>query len=355
MKLRESMTGFYYVGTKRANISKLVNIYKRGYASSKLNEAMAELIRKDHILPEVICCESDYGFAAINQWADLLSRHERLSKIPLIIDADKMTTIENYHFMQNKTVDDILNLQEWSENNLDTKIRFLQKFKSLTSEMEKQQKEQAGEQTPLSLNSILKRIVDFMISFSALVVLFPVFLIIALAIRIESKGNIFYVSKRAGKGYRIFNFYKFRTMFPDADQQRMQYAHMNQYQDSELARFFKVENDPRITNVGRFLRNTSLDELPQLFNVLIGDMSLVGNRPLPLYEAENLTTDILAKRFLAPAGMTGLWQVQKRGRSAMSEEERIGLDLNYADKSSLLMDMWIMAHTAQALIQKANT
>src|ERR1017187_5059683 len=102
MKLQESMTGFYYVGTKRANISKLVSIYKRGYASSKLNEAMAELMRKDHIIPEVICCESGYGFAAINQWADLLSRNERLSKIPLIIDADKMTTVENYHFMRSE-------------------------------------------------------------------------------------------------------------------------------------------------------------------------------------------------------------------------------------------------------------
>jgi lipopolysaccharide/colanic/teichoic acid biosynthesis glycosyltransferase len=355
MKLQESMTGFYYVGTKRANISKLVSIYKRGYASSKLNEAMAELMRKDHIIPEVICCESGYGFAAINQWADLLSRNERLSKIPLIIDADKMTTVENYHFMKNKTIDDILNLEEWDENNLSTKIRFLHKFKTRTRELEKQNKEEIFTQIPGSMQGFLKRCLDIMISFTALVFLAPVFLIIAVAIRIESKGNIFYVSKRAGMGYRIFKFYKFRTMFPDADQRRMQYAHLNLYQDSELARFFKVENDPRITRVGKFLRNTSLDELPQLINVLLGDMSLVGNRPLPLYEAENLTTDALAKRFLAPAGMTGLWQVQKRGRYEMSEDERIGLDLNYADKSNLLMDMWIMAHTPQALIQKINT
>ncbi|HEY4935467.1 MAG TPA: hypothetical protein VII44_02745 [Puia sp.] len=92
MKLQESMTGFYYVGTKWANITKLVNIYKRGYASGNLNEAMTELSSKDHILPEVIFCESGYGFAAIKIWADLLSRHERLSQIPLIIDAEKMTS-----------------------------------------------------------------------------------------------------------------------------------------------------------------------------------------------------------------------------------------------------------------------
>src|SRR5664279_3070121 len=113
MKLQESITGFYYVGTKRANISKLVNIYRRGYASGNLNEAMAELMRKDHIVPEIICCESGYGFAAISQLADFLSGNVRLSKIPLIIDAGEISSIENYQFMQNRKIDDILNLEEW--------------------------------------------------------------------------------------------------------------------------------------------------------------------------------------------------------------------------------------------------
>jgi lipopolysaccharide/colanic/teichoic acid biosynthesis glycosyltransferase len=356
MKLQESMTGFYYVGINQSNITKFVNIYNRGYASGNLNEAMTEILKKEHIKPEVICCESSFGFEAINQWADLLSKNERLSKVPLIIDADSTTTVENYHFMRNKMVDDILHLEEWDECNLNTKIRFLQKFKTRSRELEDHKKiADVISSVPKSMDSFLKRAFNFLISLAALMLLSPLFILIALAIRIESKGNIFYISKRAGKGYRIFNFYKFRTMFPDADKSRTQYVHLNLYPLSELTRFFKVENDPRITRVGRFLRNTSLDELPQLFNVLLGDMSLVGNRPLPLYEAENLTTDTLAKRFMAPAGMTGLWQVKKRGNPVMSEDERIGLDLNYAEKSNLLMDMWIMARTPQALIQKTNT
>ena len=355
MKLQESMTGFYYVGTKRANITKLVNIYKRGYASGSLNQALTELTRENHILPEIICCESHFGYAKIKLWADLLSRDEKLSKIPLIIDADRLTSADNYYFTRNKNIDDILNLQDWDENNLNSKIRFLQKLKIRTRELEVQQNKAITYRIPGSLHSFLRRSFDLLISFAALVLFTPLLIIIATAIRIESKGNIFYVSKRAGMGYRIFNFYKFRTMLPEAEQHIEEFTHLNQYQDSELARFFKIKDDPRITRVGHFLRNTSMDELPQLFNVLLGDMSLVGNRPLPLYEAKNMTTDPLAKRFLAPAGITGLWQIKKRGSMNMSEDERIGLDIDYADKSNLLFDMWIMAHTPQALMQKGNT
>ena len=142
----------------------------------------------------------------------------------------------------------------------------------------------------------------------------------------------------------------------DADKKVEQLSHLNQYNATENQGpvFFKVTNDPRITKVGAFLRNSSLDELPQLINVLRGDMSLVGNRPLPLYEAETLTTDEWAKRFMAPAGITGLWQIKKRGQDDMSVEERIALDITYANKNSFTYDLWIMANTPSALIQKSN-
>jgi lipopolysaccharide/colanic/teichoic acid biosynthesis glycosyltransferase len=355
MKLQESKTGFYYVGTNRENITKLVNIYKRGYASGSLNHALRELTNRDRVIPEVIICESQFGFAEIRTWVDLLSRHKHLSGVPLIIDAERTTAAENFHFIRKCLVDDILNLRELNESKLESKIHFLLKFKASTNENEKTLVSQITSKISGSVNGVLKRCFDILASFTALLFLAPVFLIIALAIRIESRGNIFYVSKRAGMGYRIFNFFKFRTMFPDADKRRDEFGHLNQYAEAEQVHFFKLKNDPRITKVGRFLRNTSLDELPQLVNVLLGDMSLVGNRPLPLYEAANLTTDNFAKRFLAPAGITGLWQIQKRGRDTMSCKERIDLDIAYADKSNLLYDMWIVARTPQALMQKVNT
>ena len=120
------------------------------------------------------------------------------------------------------------------------------------------------------------------------------------------------------------------------------------------ASFLKVANDPRITPVGHFLRNTSLDELPQLFNVVKGDMSLVGNRPLPLYEAETLTNDDDAERFLAPAGITGLWQVTERGRADVSEARRKALDNEYARVRSFWYDLTLLYRTLPASVQRVN-
>jgi lipopolysaccharide/colanic/teichoic acid biosynthesis glycosyltransferase len=197
---------------------------------------------------------------------------------------------------------------------------------------------------------------DVIISSLLLMAMSPILMMIALAIKIESRGPVFYISKRAGRGYKIFDFFKFRTMYTGADLLRKDYLHMNQYNSNstEGAVFFKINNDPRITKVGLFLRKTSLDELPQFVNVLRGDMSLVGNRPLPLYEAAALTTDEWAMRFMAPAGITGLWQIKKRGQDDMSTEERLTLDLDYAAKYNFMYDLWIMANTPSALIQKTN-
>jgi lipopolysaccharide/colanic/teichoic acid biosynthesis glycosyltransferase len=123
--------------------------------------------------------------------------------------------------------------------------------------------------------------------------------------------------------------------------------------------FVKIVDDPRITKVGKFIRNTSIDELPQLINVIKGDMSIVGNRPLPVYEAEMLTQDSLSKRFLAPAGITGLWQVELRGKGGvMSEDERKRLDNEYADhfkdgKYSFWYDIGLILRTIPAMFQKS--
>ncbi|OWY20585.1 sugar transferase [Sphingobacteriales bacterium UPWRP_1] len=205
-----------------------------------------------------------------------------------------------------------------------------------------------------------KRLFDIVFSLMALIIFGPIMLFIALAIKLESKGPVFYKSKRAGAGYHVFDFYKFRSMTQAAEQELGSLSHLNQYaskkeeqqaQGNNMA-FVKLSNDPRVTRVGWFIRKTSLDELPQLLNVLKGDMSVVGNRPLPLYEAQQLTRDVWAKRFLAPAGITGLWQVTKRGKTNMSAEERIQLDNDYAQNCSFKLDLLIILKTLPAMLQK---
>jgi lipopolysaccharide/colanic/teichoic acid biosynthesis glycosyltransferase len=144
-------------------------------------------------------------------------------------------------------------------------------------------------------------------------------------------------------------------MVVNADKEIGQLAHLNQYGDNNCQPiFYKIQNDPRVTPFGKFLRNSSLDEIPQLFNVLKGDMSLVGNRPLPLYEACALTTNECVERFNATAGITGLWQVKKRGKAEMSADERIQLDITYARNENLVYDLWIMLSTPAALLQKSS-
>ena len=258
---------------------------------------------------------------------------------------------------------------------------------------------------------IWKRTFDIVFSLIALIILSPVFIITAIAIKLESNGPVLFKSKRVGTNYTVFDFLKFRSMFMDSDKRLKELSKtQNQYSDkieepvvpvghfnanvddntaigddlgaemlisdeevmlvgddfvvSESSfnkqknedinnAFVKIENDPRITKVGHFIRKYSIDELPQLVNILKGDMSVVGNRPLPLYEAEKLTSDDSIDRFMAPAGLTGLWQVEKRGDSGkLSADERKQLDITYGQTYNFILDMKIIFKTLTAFIQK---
>ncbi|SHN36330.1 sugar transferase [Chitinophaga sp. CF418] len=192
-------------------------------------------------------------------------------------------------------------------------------------------------QSPLPGESFFwRRTFDILFSTLLIFLVAPVFVLIAIIIKLESKGPVFYVANRAGQGYNIFKFFKFRTMVQQADKMMEQLKYMNQYSNEGSGPvFFKISNDPRVTKFGAFLRNTGLDELPQLFNILKGDMSFIGNRPLPLYEASSLTSEWGADRFMAPAGMTGIWGVLKKGeKEELSTKQRITIETNYARKRS---------------------
>ena len=236
----------------------------------------------------------------------------------------------------------------------------------------------------------MKRALDIIFSFAGIIILLPLMLVVALLIVLESPGAPVYKSVRVGRNWKKFNFYKFRTMRADSDKEWENLQNRNSYLDIYLdpeeldldqslmdvhlfgdtyyvneynylnetckranSIYLKVEDDPRITRLGHFLRATSLDELPQLLSVLKGDMSIVGNRPLVVAEAELLTDDVYAKRFDCPAGITGLWQVQP-DKDTMKAERRRQIDVTYAERQSLALDLKIVFSTVKKVFSHGN-
>jgi len=324
----------------------------------------------------------------------------------VILMTDPMTDEERDVYMKCGINDTIA--REATVTELNKKIQFISDRESILFDNERPRHHMLKFQIP-----IWKRMFDIVFSVLAIIVMSPVFILTAIAIKLESKGPIIFKSKRVGTNYTIFDFLKFRSMYVDAEQrlQELSKDH-NQYtaheqeehktivaplgdqaeqamfdmgmesemmiSDEEIMlvgddfvvaesdfskqkeeennnAFVKIENDPRVTKVGRFIRKYSIDELPQLFNILKGDMSVVGNRPLPLYEAEKLTADKSIDRFMAPAGLTGLWQVEERGRGGvMSAEERKQLDITYGQTYNFMLDMKIILRTLTAFVQKEN-
>ncbi len=323
---------------------------------------------------------------------DIESLRKKYPGIYMVLVMDSLTQQESLQYLKagiNNTIP-----FESPQEAIDSLISFQKR--------RKQQKikdlQKRGENIQTFRLPLWKRCFDILFSGTALLGLSPLLIITAIAIRLESKGAIIYKSKRVGSNYQIFDFLKFRSMYTNADKHLKDFNSLNQYQAEEETTediiwgempelsenedgivlisddfviseeayinkrsheqenaFVKLENDPRITRVGRFIRKYSIDELPQLINILKGDMSIVGNRPLPLYEAELLTSDEYIDRFMAPAGLTGLWQVEKRGDSGkMSADERKQLDIKYAKTFSFWIDMRIILKTVTAFIQKEN-
>lgn len=348
-------------------------------------------------LPDALICErkipGSNGFGFYDFWIEQFDPEKSIPFI-LLDDEKNQETIQK---ALQKKIDDVY-VKPAKAETLISRILMLKKIKQLTDKP-------SLPKTPAFTaykTPFFKRMFDIVSASIGLLLISPILILFIIAIRIESKGKVYYTSKRVGSGYKVFDFYKLRSMYTDADKRLKELAHLNQYHkveplagpddaaiqspvhdsikssvligdDSSVSEadhirkklkkqetaFVKFENDPRITKVGRIIRKLSIDELPQLINVIKGDMSIVGNRPLPAYEAEMLTTNEWAERFHGPAGITGLWQVEARGKSSkMSTEERKGLDNKYSEiarsKYSFWKDIWIILQTIPAVFQKEN-
>lgn len=396
-----------YIGSDSNLISEFETINSQVQINKCDNtlEAAAWIMKNG--LPFSVVCENDLvGISGIDFHQTFVDQFDKLKITPFILcvlsdyTKEAQAELKKRAFIQK--VDDIY-FKPKKADVLYNRLTFLVTLKQKISA-----KGGTSKQNKIKIYKppFFKRAFDITFASLALLAASPILLIFIIAIRLESKGKVYYISKRVGTGYRIFNFLKLRSMYPDADQRLKEFENLNQYtnrkepetEEREISSeekqidtaitaketilfgddttvkekthiqsrktkqestFVKFENDPRITKVGQIIRKLSIDELPQLINVIKGDMSIVGNRPLPLYEAELLTTDGWTDRFNGPAGITGLWQVEARGKSSkMSPEERKELDNKYAEiansKYSFFKDIWIILRTIPAVFQKEN-
>ncbi len=375
-----------YIGNDQEIINEIKKIDRIEIELTTSPYLASKLIAKLGIIDAIIFDYTVKGISALDFHNQILSTIYFRGIPFIIINKNKPSKKEILEGL-NEKVDDIMG-KSFKAEDLDRRLKFLKKFRTKKVSFNKFADKKKSLKIPL-----IKRLFDIVFATVVLLMLSPLFLIVIIALKLESKGPVFYSSKRVGMGYEIFDFYKFRSMFVDADQRLKEVAHLNQYndgvketeekpvtdkskeidkndtvligdnesvsekdfinkqRDKKEKAFIKIKNDPRITKVGRFIRKTSIDELPQLVNVLKGDMSIVGNRPIPLYEAEVLTSDSYSERFLAPAGITGLWQVSKRGKSDMSNEERKQLDNTYANTYTFFGDIKLLFRTVGALMQ----
>ena len=198
-----------------------------------------------------------------------------------------------------------------------------------------------------TIGLVAKRLIDVLGATLGLIVFAPLFVVVAVAIKLDSPGPVFFIQERVGHNRKRFRTFKFRTMVADAPSMQESLEHLNEARGP----IFKIRNDPRVTRVGRWLRRTSIDELPQLINVVRGEMSLVGPRPLPVRDVEHINTRWHKRRFSVKPGMTGMWQAN--GRS-LDFDEWIKEDMHYIDNWSLTLDMKILLKTVPAVMSRTG-
>jgi len=306
-------------------------------------------------LPDGIVCDKsiaeDDAFSFHQFWID---QFDIQSNIPFIIldEERNQNTIEKAVQLK---IDDVYTKPVGAETLL-SRILFLKKIKPL-AELDSSNKTTAK----WYQITFFKRTFDLILASLGLLISSPLLLIIVLAIKIESRGKIYSISQRVGTGFKLFNLYNLRSRYSNPDKRSQELSHLNQYlKEAHQANTEKSnENDPRLTKVGFIIHKTGVDKWLQLINVLKGDLSLVGNRPIRLFEAELLTVSDWYDRINGPAGMTGLWRIKThRNYRSLPAEDRKFLDNRYSKiairKYPFWKDLLIILRTIPALVQKKN-
>lgn len=311
---------FFYIGAQTRHSAKLKNEFEFGYTSVSTGDALFALKRllkkQDAVtIPNMIIAEAAQGTEHLVELHKFIYAHKIMADVPFIVEVTGLSQEELTRFKRYEFIDDLIVLNEFTADELQRKVNFLKQMKQKHLQQPEASKVETAFRTYPTVRALLKRGLDIAISSTLLLGLGPVMLLIALAVKYDTGGPVLFTTLRTGRGYSIFNLYKFNTLIQDAA---------------------KKKNGAPVSKIGMFLRKTSLDELPQLLNVWLGDLSLVGQRALPLYEASQLTTNANAGHFMTAAGIS--WHAQKNSEAILVADAPLEPG---ADKSDLLYDIWV--------------
>ena len=325
---------FFYIGTQTRHIEKLKEYFEFGYTTISVESAIyttRRLLKKqdDVTIPDMIIAEGTLGMEQLVELHKFIYSHKIMADVPFIVEGTGLSNEVLARFKRYAFIDDLLFLNEFTAPGLQQKATFLKTMKrKWVKQPEACRVETSFSRFP-DVRSLFKRGLDLAISSVLLVTLAPVMLLIALAVKLDTGGPVLYTTQRTGRGYRIFQVYKFNTIIQDAD---------------------KKKNGATISKTGLFIRKTGLDELPKLLSVWLGDLSLAGPRALPMYEASRLTTNTCANNFMTTPGIS-FGNTDQSGKLVIPADAPMG-DAN--DKSDLLYDIWLMANKPPAIIHKSN-
>jgi len=343
---------FLYIGEVADVFANLSPRLGHGLSLASADQAistLASIEARQEALPLVIIIDHAYHQAELKKLNQFLLGSGSLRSVALVFNLARLSASEKEEVISARMVDELIDL-DGEIDSIAGRVRFTNKMKTAASvSSEKVRIETANEHLMGSI-SFSKRMFDLVCSVLLLIIFFPVMVAIAIAIKLESKGPVFYNSYRAGRGFQIFKFFKFRTMKVGADRMIQSMSHLNKYNTSNGAVFFKINNDPRITRVGKFLRSTGLDELPQIVNILLGDMSFVGPRSLAVGEIirdENGRViaheemPVFRERLKVRPGLTSVATIYIPKDS--SPYRKFRYDLLYIRKQSFWLDLRLIA------------
>ena len=347
---------YLYIGLNETDYTAFTTEFKTGFSKDNLEKGIQFLNQcKGEQKVSVIFIDLPFCYTSLHVFLSEKQKLKELADVPVILNIRNLTPEEISFVRKKKMADEMVDFKVEMDS-INEKIEFLRLISMSIADNQSNIKIEKKPSSVYPDTFFLKRTLDIFLSIFLMAVFSPLFILIALAIKLESRGPVFYNSYRAGRGFKIFKLYHFRTMKVGADRMLNSFLKLNKYNNFGHAPvILSPENDPRITKVGHFLSKSGLNKLPSLINVLNGNLSLVGKDPLHLYEAASLTKNDSADRFVMASGLSGMWKFPRLKNNILSRNQNLKTIVIEEKKSNAFTDFLSKISTPLGSMQSYNT